>query len=86
MAEQSDEDLFIASLTVAEIRRGVIEKPAGRWRDQLDTWFTGRQGLQALSAGRILRSARKRVSSRPSVWLTEIRTAVRAAVLTRSLR
>jgi len=54
MAEQSDEDLFIASLTVAEIRRGVIEKPAGRWRDQLDTWFTGRQGLQALSAGRIL--------------------------------
>ncbi len=27
MAEQVDEDLFIASLTIAEIRRGVLEKP-----------------------------------------------------------
>ncbi len=31
MSEQNDDDLFIASLTVAEIRRGVLEKPAG-WR------------------------------------------------------
>lgn len=54
MAEQSDEDLFIASLTVAEIRRGVLEKPAGKRRDQLDVWFTGPQGPQALFAGRIL--------------------------------
>jgi len=54
MAEQSDEDLFIASLTVAEIRRGVLEKPAGKQRDQLDAWFTGPQGPQALFAGRIL--------------------------------
>lgn len=36
MAEQNDEDLFIASLTVAEIRRGVPEKPAGSRRDQLE--------------------------------------------------
>ena len=54
MAAQSDEDLFIASLTVAEIRRGVLEKPAGKRRDQLDTWFSGPQGPQALFAGRIL--------------------------------
>lgn len=54
MAEQSDEDLFIASLTVAEIRRGVLEKSAGKRRDQLDAWFTGPQGPQALFAGRIL--------------------------------
>ena len=54
MAEQSDEDLFIASLTVAELRRGVLEKPAGKRRDQLDAWFTGPQGPQALFAGRIL--------------------------------
>lgn len=54
MAEQADEDLFIASLTVAEIRRGVLEKPAGKRRDQLDAWFTGPQGPQALFAGRIL--------------------------------
>jgi predicted nucleic acid-binding protein len=54
MAEQSDEDLFIASLTVAEIRRGVLEKPAGKRRDQLDAWFSGPQGPLALFAGRVL--------------------------------
>ncbi|TLY59051.1 MAG: type II toxin-antitoxin system VapC family toxin [Gammaproteobacteria bacterium] len=30
MDRQSDETLFISSLTVAEIRRGVLEKPAGK--------------------------------------------------------
>jgi len=54
MAEQLDEDLCIASLTLAEIHRGVLEKPAGRRRDQLETWFRGPQGPQALFAGRIL--------------------------------
>jgi toxin FitB len=54
MANQSDEDLFIASLTVAEIRRGVLEKPAGKRRDQLDGWFSGPHGPQALFAGRVL--------------------------------
>ena len=54
MADQPDEDLFIASLTVAEVRRGILEKPAGRRRDQLDAWFSGPQGPQTLFAGRIL--------------------------------
>lgn len=54
MAEQSDDDLFIASLTLAEIHRGVLEKPIGKRRDQLDAWFRGPQGLRALFAGRIL--------------------------------
>ena len=54
MSEQSDEDLFVASLTVAEIRRGVLEKPAGKRRDQLDAWFSGPEGPQALFAGRVL--------------------------------
>ena len=54
MAEQIDEDLFIASLTVAEIRRGILEKPAGRKRDQLDAWFSGSEGPPALFAGRVL--------------------------------
>ncbi|MGO4129539.1 type II toxin-antitoxin system VapC family toxin [Inquilinus sp. YAF38] len=54
MAEQSDGDLFIASLTLAEIRRGVLEKPAGKRRDQLDAWFSGPHGPQALFAGRVL--------------------------------
>jgi predicted nucleic acid-binding protein len=54
MAEQDDEDLFISSLTVAEIRRGVLEKPAGKRRDQLEAWFFGPEGPQALFAGRVL--------------------------------
>lgn len=54
MSEQSDDDLFIASLTVAEIRRGVLEKPAGKRRDQLEAWFSGPEGPQALFAGRVL--------------------------------
>lgn len=54
MAEQPDDDLFIAALTLAEIRRGVIEKPAGRRRDELEAWFVGPQGPERLFAGRIL--------------------------------
>lgn len=54
MAEQDDDDLFIASLTVAEIRRGILEKPAGRRRNELEDWFVGPEGPQALFAGRVL--------------------------------
>ena len=54
MAEQVDENLFITSLTIAEIWRGVLEKPAGRKRDQLETWFAGPEGPSVLFAGRIL--------------------------------
>ena len=54
MADQRDEDLFIASLTLAEIRRGILEKPAGSKRAVLDAWFSGAEGPQSLFAGRIL--------------------------------
>jgi predicted nucleic acid-binding protein len=54
MSAQRDEDLFIASLTVAAIRRGILEKPRGKKRDVLDNWFSGPEGPQALFAGRIL--------------------------------
>ncbi|SRR5713226_2179621 len=54
MAEQVDQDLFISSLTVAEIRRGVLEKPTGKRRDQLEAWFSGPEGPQTLFAGRVL--------------------------------
>jgi hypothetical protein len=54
MAEQADQDLFIASLTVAEIHRGILQAPAGRRRDQLEAWFSGPEGPQALFAGRVL--------------------------------
>ena len=54
MAAQRDEDLFIASLTLAEISRGILEKPRGKRRAALDAWFSGSEGPQALFAGRIL--------------------------------
>jgi len=54
MTGQRDDALFIASLTVAEIRRGIIEKPAGKKREVLEAWFAGPEGPQALFAGRIL--------------------------------
>ena len=54
MAEQTDNDLFISALTVAEIRRGLLEKPAGKKRTLLEAWFTGPEGPQALFAGRVL--------------------------------
>jgi predicted nucleic acid-binding protein len=54
MAEQADEDLYISSLTVAEIWRGVLEKPAGKRRRELEAWFAGPEGPQSLFAGRVL--------------------------------
>ena len=54
MAERNDDDLFISSLTVAEIRRGILEKPEGKKRSQLEHWFFSPEGPQALFAGRVL--------------------------------
>ncbi len=54
LARQRDEDLFIASLTIAEIRRGILELPSGRRRDTLEAWFAGNDGPQSLFAGRVL--------------------------------
>ena len=54
MGAQKDDDLFIASLTVAEIQRGILEKPKGKKRSSLETWFAGPEGPQALFAGRVL--------------------------------
>ena len=53
-AAQRDEHLFIASLTLAEIRRGILEKPKGKKRAALDAWFSGPEGPQALFTSRIL--------------------------------
>jgi len=54
MADQNDIDLFISALTVAEIQRGLLEKPKGKKRAALEVWFTGPEGPQALFAGRVL--------------------------------
>jgi predicted nucleic acid-binding protein len=54
LAEQTDQDLYISALTVAEIRRGLLEKPVGKKRAVLEAWFAGPEGPQALFAGRVL--------------------------------
>jgi toxin FitB len=54
LGAQKDDDLFVASLTVAEIQRGILEKPRGRKRSALDAWFKGPDGPLVLFAGRIL--------------------------------
>jgi predicted nucleic acid-binding protein len=54
LGAQKNDDLFIASLTVAEIQRGILERPAGRKRSAFDAWFSGPEGPRALFAGRIL--------------------------------
>ena len=53
-SRQDDEDLAIASLTVAEIRRGILDMPEGRRRREREAWFVGPEGPQALFAGRVL--------------------------------
>lgn len=67
MAEQEDSDLRVSALTVAEIHRGVLEKPAGKRRNQFQAWFNGPEGPQALFAGRVLAfDGNRRVDLGPS--------------------
>lgn len=54
MAEQSDGSLFLASMTIAEIQRGILLLPEGRKRSALEIWFSGPAGLLALFSGHIL--------------------------------
>jgi toxin FitB len=51
---QVDQDLFISTLGIAEIWRGVLEKSAGKKRNELEHWFFGPEGPRSLFAGRIL--------------------------------
>lgn len=54
LGAQRDDELYISSLTLAEIRRGILDKPTGRKRNELETWYSGPEGPAALFAGRIL--------------------------------
>jgi len=59
MAEQADEDLHISSLTVAEIRRGLLEKRAGKKRRELERWFSRPKGRKRCSPGACFLSTRR---------------------------
>jgi predicted nucleic acid-binding protein len=54
MGERDDADLFVSSVTIAEIRRGILDLSRGRKRAVLEAWFDGSNGPRALFAGRIL--------------------------------
>jgi predicted nucleic acid-binding protein len=51
---QADSDLFISTLTIAEIWRGVLEMASGRRRRNLEAWFVAAEGPTALFSGRVL--------------------------------
>jgi toxin FitB len=54
MTKQHDYNLFIASLTVAEIWQAILEMPKGKQRKALESWFPSPEGPNALFADRIL--------------------------------
>jgi predicted nucleic acid-binding protein len=54
MADQDNEKLFLATITIGEIWRGILELSPGRKRRELEEWFQGQEGLPKLFAGRIL--------------------------------
>ncbi len=54
LGKQPDNVLHISTLTLGEIRRGILEKVPGRRRRDLEAWFAGAEGPQRLFAGRIL--------------------------------
>lgn len=54
LADQADESLFISTLSLAEIWRGILEMAHGRKRRDLEAWFGGPEGPRVLFAGRVL--------------------------------
>ena len=44
LGERRDEDLFVSTLTIAEIWRGILQKPEGQKRRELEEWFSGPEG------------------------------------------
>jgi predicted nucleic acid-binding protein len=54
VADQLSADLFIATLTVAELWRGILQRAPGQRQHQLFAWFIGPNGPQHLFRNRIL--------------------------------
>jgi predicted nucleic acid-binding protein len=54
LGAQPDDALHISTLTLGEIRRGILEKAPGRRRRELEAWFAGPEGPGRLFAGRVL--------------------------------
>lgn len=54
LGAQDDQDLFIATLTLGELERGILQLPAGRRRNELETRYGGPERPARLFANRIL--------------------------------
>ena len=54
MMEKNNEGLYISTIALAEIWRGVLDLPASRKHRVLEDWFNGPEGPPALFANRIL--------------------------------
>lgn len=54
MAGQRDTDLYISTFSLAEIRRGILQKPESRQRRELEAWYAGELGPPALFRTRVL--------------------------------
>ncbi|HML11915.1 MAG TPA: PIN domain-containing protein [Xanthobacteraceae bacterium] len=54
LEQQPRANLFVATFTLAEIKRGILAQPFGRKRRELENWFNGSDGPLALFQGRIL--------------------------------
>jgi predicted nucleic acid-binding protein len=65
---QAEQSLFLSSLTIGELTRGVMRMPAGSRRDRLRAWV--REALPARFAGRIL-SIDGDIAARWGVMLAE---------------
>ena len=74
MSDQLPGDLFIASFTFAELLRGIRQLPPSHRRSELEAWFAGPDGPDALFAGRILPFDR----SAAQIWADLIADGLRA--------
>ena len=54
MVAQIDASVFTTSISIAEIKRGILILPIGRKRTDLENWFYGQQGPLVPFQGRIL--------------------------------
>jgi predicted nucleic acid-binding protein len=54
LQSQRDVDLFLSTVTLAEIDRGIQRLESGKRRSALEAWAFGESGLLAIFAGRVL--------------------------------
>lgn len=54
LAVQADEDLFISSMSIAEVRRGILCLPRGRKRARLEAWYDSPAGPAQVFGSRLL--------------------------------